>query len=397
MAEVSRRAVLGGLVAGAAVPAWAQQASRTTLGFANGERLIDSGFPEKGPMIVQRTRAPLLETPFEVFDRGIFTPNDQFYVRWHYQDIPLEVNTRSFRLTLGGAVARPLSLSLAELLKMPRVELAAVNQCSGNSRGFVSPRVAGAQWGHGAMGNARWLGVPLRHLLDLAGVKPGAVAVRFAGLDQPPSDAPAFVKSLAIDHARDGEVMVAFAMNGTALPMLNGFPLRLVVPGWYSTYWVKALDRIEVLTAPDDGFWMSTAYKVPTAPYGSVAPGLADFPTVPISRMVPRSFITNLRAGARVPAGSLALRGIAFGGASAVQTVELSMDRGARWLPATLGPDQGRYGFRGWQAELMVPPGVHDLSVRCTAADGQVQRFEPVWNPGGYMLSTIETISVTAA
>lgn len=395
MFDLNRRALIGGLAAGVALPAYAQQ--RASLGFANGERAIDASFPEKRAMIVQRTRAPLLETPFEVFDQGVFTPNDRFYVRWHYQDIPLSVDTRSFRLKVGGAVARPLSISLAELLKMPRIELAAVNQCSGNSRGFVSPRVAGAQWGHGAMGNALWLGVPLRHVLDLAGVRAGALAVRFAGLDQPPPDAPAFVKSLALDHARDGEVLVAFAMNGAPLPMLNGFPLRLVVPGWYSTYWVKALDRIEVLTAPDDNFWMTTAYKVPTEAHASVTPGRTDFPAAPISTMTPRSFITNVRDGARVAAGPLPLRGIAFGGASAVAAVDLSLDAGASWQPATLGPDQGKYGFRAWSATVKLAPGAQRIAVRCTAADGQVQRFEPVWNPGGYMISTIETVAVTAA
>ncbi len=179
--------------------------------------------------------------------------------------------------------------------------------------------------------------------------------------------------------------------------MLNGFPIRLVVPGWYSTYWIKALDRIEVLNGPDDNFWMTTAYKVPTEAYGSVAPGRTDFPAAPISTMTPRSFITNVRDGARVAAGPLPLRGIAFGGASAVAAVDLSLDAGASWQPATLGPDQGKYGFRAWSATVKLAPGAQRIAVRCTAADGQVQRFEPVWNPGGYMISTIETVAVTAA
>ena len=398
MTELSRRAALGALGTGvASAPLWAQQVTR--LGFDNGARPLAGGFPEKGAMLVQRSRAPLLETPWDVFDRDIFTPNDRFYVRWHYPDIPLSVDTAAFRVRIGGAVATPRALSLGDLLKLPRVEIAAVNQCSGNSRGFFTPRVPGAQWGHGAMGNARWTGVRLKDVLDLAGVKPGAVAVRLSGLDRPPIDgAPWFAKSLAIDHARDGEVMIAFAMNGAALPMLNGFPIRLVVPGWFSTYWIKALDRIEVLTAPDDNFWMAKAYRVPTAPNAGVAPGTTVFESAPISTMVPRSFVTNLRDGATCKAGQpCALSGIAMGGASSVARVEYRIDDGA-WTAATLGPDAGRYSFRRWTAVApLLAVGPHAISVRCTASDGRTQGGEAMWNPGGYQRGTIETITVQAA
>ena len=127
------------------------------------------------------------------------------------------------------------------------------------------------------MGNARWTGVRLEDVLDRAGVKAGAVAVRFRGLDEAAVDgAPRFLKSLDIDHARDGEVMLAYQMNGEQLPLLNGFPLRLIVPGWYSTYWVKMLEDIEVLDAPDDNYWMKTAYRIPDTPYASVRPDETD-------------------------------------------------------------------------------------------------------------------------
>ncbi|MBA3879654.1 MAG: oxidase [Sphingobium sp.] len=398
MTELSRRAALGALGAGvASAPLWAQQVAQ--LGFDNGARPVAGGFPEKGEMIVQRSRAPLLETPWEVFGQNVFTPNDRFYVRWHYADIPLSVDTNAFRLRIGGAVNKATALSLAELLKLPRVEIAAINQCSGNSRGFFTPRVAGAQWGHGAMGNARWTGVRLKDVLDLAGVKPGAVAVRLSGLDRPPVDgAPWFAKSLDVDHARDGEVMIAFAMNGAALPMLNGFPIRLIVPGWYSTYWIKALDRIEVLTGPDDNFWMAKAYKIPTAPNATIVPGTKDFPATPINRMVPRSFVTNLRDGATCKAGApFSLVGLATGGASGVARVDYRVDDGP-WTGATLGIDYGRYSFRSWTAiTAPLTPGPHRLSVRCTATDGRMQTDDPVWNPSGYQRGTIETIMVRAA
>jgi DMSO/TMAO reductase YedYZ molybdopterin-dependent catalytic subunit len=214
------------------------------------KRTITTAFPQKGPLILQRSRPPLLETPFEVFDESVFTPNDRFFVRWHWAVIPTEVNVETFRLAVRGHVAKEEMLTLDDILALPRVELVAVNQCSGNSRGYFQPRVPGGQWSHGAMGNARWTGVRLKDVLDRAGVKRGALQVRFNGLDEPVvPDAPDFMKSLAIDHARDGEVMLAYAMNGEQLPLLNGFPLRLIVPGWYSTYWVKMLNDIEGKTS----------------------------------------------------------------------------------------------------------------------------------------------------
>ena len=255
-------------------------------------------------MILQRTRPPLLETPFEVFDQGVFTPNDHFYVRWHWALIPTEVDPRKFRLTVRGHVNQTLSLSLNDILQeFAALELAAVNQCSGNSRGFFQPRVAGGDWANGAMGNALWTGVRLKDVLDKAGVKPGAVQVRFKGLDEPVvADAPHFMKSLDIDHARDGEVMIAYAINGEQLPLVNGFPLRLVVPGWYATYWVKMLSDIEVLDQPDTNYWTKVAYTIPDTPNASIKPGQTDVKMIPINRMVPRSFVTNLEPGSKVNA-----------------------------------------------------------------------------------------------
>jgi len=387
------------LVGGAlAPPALAQ--TTVDLPFAPPARAITKAFPQKGPMILQRTRPPLLETPFEVFDRGVFTPNDQFYVRWHWAVIPTEIDVASFRLTVKGHVETPLSLTLRDIVDgLPRVELAAVNQCSGNSRGFTEPRVPGAQWANGAMGNARWMGVRLKDVLDKAGVKAGAQRVRFAGLDEPVvADAPKFMKSLAIDHARDGEVMIAYAMNGEQLPLLNGFPLRLVVPGWYSTYWVKMIDRIEVLDGPDTSFWSASAYLIPDTPGADIKPGQTGVKMVPINRMVPRSFVTSLRDGAALKAGAkTAVRGIAFGGATGVKSVEISLDSGTAWQAATLGQDEGKYSFRRWQAEIAPAAGPVRLMVRCTNSDGLAQPMAMNWNPGGFMHNAVETTRLTAA
>jgi len=400
---LSRRAVLKTIgIAGMALAGSSARANQPVrLPFASGpqERPVTHDFPQKGPMILQRSRPPLLETPMEVFDRGVFTPNDQFYVRWHWAVIPTSVDADAFRLAVRGHVNQVLSLSLGDLLKMPRVELAAVNQCSGNSRGFFSPRVPGAQWAHGAMGNARWAGVRLKDVLDRAGIKSDAMQVRFSGLDEPVvPEAPDFRKSLDIDHARDGEVMIAFAMNGEQLPLLNGFPLRLIVPGWYSTYWVKMLSDIEVLDRADDNYWMATAYTIPDTPHANITPGQTGVKMVPISRMVPRSFFTNVAEGASLPAGaSAAIRGIAFGGDNGVAKVELSMDGGQTWQLATLGEDHGKYSFRRWQVNIsQLAKGHHSLMVRCTTLSGDVQPATPNWNNSGFMLNTVETAHVTA-
>jgi DMSO/TMAO reductase YedYZ molybdopterin-dependent catalytic subunit len=244
------------------------------LPFANGRRELASNFPQKGALILQRIRPPLLETPFEVFDQGVFTPNDRFYVRWHLANIPTAIDPAQFRLKVRGHVQRPISLRMHDLLHdFSPFEIAAVNQCSGNSRGFFNPRVTGGQWGNGAMGNALWRGVRLKDVLDRAGVAAGAVEVRLKGLDTGlVAQTPDFMKSLAMDHARDGEVMLAYEMNGRPLPLLNGFPLRLVVPGWYATYWVKMVEDIEVLDQADENYWMSKAYLIPDTPGANITP-----------------------------------------------------------------------------------------------------------------------------
>jgi hypothetical protein len=249
------------------------------------------------------------------------------------------------------------------------------------------------------MGNARWTGVRLKDILDRAGVKSGAVAVRFNGLDeQVLPDGPDFMKSLAIDHARDGEVMIAYAMNGQQLPLLNGFPLRLVVPGWYATYWVKMLNDIEVLDEPDESFWTKSAYLIPDTPGATMSPGETGVKMVPINRMVPRSFVTNLAAGARVTADApLELRGIAFGGDTGVKNVDVSLDRGATWLTASLGADAGKYSFRRWQLSVTPPRGDQAVMVRCTNSDGKTQPAEANWNPSGFMRNVIEITNFVAA
>jgi hypothetical protein len=282
----------------------------------------------------------------------------------------------------------------------PVFEIAAVNQCSGNSRGFFNPRVAGGEWANGAMGNALWRGVRLKDVLDRAGVAAGAVQVRFRGLDTGVlPQTPNFIKSLAVDHARDGEVMIAYEMNGEPLPLLNGFPLRLVVPGWYATYWVKMLADIEVLEARDENYWMSKAYLIPDTPGANITPQQKDVTLVPINRMVPRSFFTSLADGTVVKRGqSLAVRGIAFGGDTGVAKVQLSADGGHRWQDAHLDADHGKYSFRRWELALhFATAGSQTLMVKAVNTSGVVQPAAANWNGGGYMRNVIESVSLRVA
>jgi DMSO/TMAO reductase YedYZ molybdopterin-dependent catalytic subunit len=353
-------------------------------------------FPGKIAMRVINDRPPCLETSWDAY-RHDLTPNDAFYVRWHLQMIPTEIDLRTWRLNIGGHVDRPLSLSMDELRQMDSVSVVAVNQCSGNSRSLFDPRLPGAQWGNGAMGNARWTGVRLVDLLRRTGVKDEAREVSFAGLDRAGiASVPDFVKSLTLEVAQRPDVLVAYEMNGEPLPMLNGFPARLVVPGWFATYWIKALSEIAVLNQPFDGFWMKEAYRIPADNDGLERPDQLAARTEPISVMRIRSFITSPQVEERIPLGpTLAVEGIAFDGGDGVERVEFSVDGGRSWRNASLGEDLGRYSFRRWRAQWQpAERGEYRLQCRATSNGGATQPATAGWNRAGYLRNVIEEIRV---
>ncbi len=400
-----RRLVAGGVGAAAAsvMPlgglAFAQSGA-VELPFANGARKLVA-FPEKRPMIVLTSRPPQLETPFSVFNESVITPNDAFFVRYHNAGIPTSIDAATHVIKIGGnAAGKPLSLTLADLKSQFKpVEIVAVNQCSGNSRGFFDPRVTGGQSANGAMGNARWTGVRLKDILARAEIKNSAKQVTFDGLDTALFGGGDFVKALDMAQAMDPDVLVAWQMNGADIPMLNGYPVKLVVPGYYGTYWVKHLSQIDVIDNVYDGFWMKPAYRVPDNDCVCVAPGTAPAATRPIGRFTVRSFVTSLADGQRIARGAnTVVRGIAFDGGSGIREVGVSIDGGQSWRQAQLGADLGRYSFREFTFGFVADkPGVVDVRSCAWSNSGVGQPTTAVWQPSGYMRNVIESTKVVVA
>jgi len=377
-------------------------AATLTQPFDNGERELIA-YPQKRPLLRITTRPPHLETPFAVFNEGAITPNDAFFVRYHLANIPLAVDLATYRLAVRGKVATELSLSMADLRTMASpVDVVAVNQCSGNSRGFSQPRVFGSQLGNGSMGNARWSGIPLKTVLKKAGVAAGAKQVTFNGLDTPvlPST-PDFIKALDLDVALHPDVLLAWGMNGKDIPLLNGYPLKLIVPGYFGTYWVKHLSEITVIDEPfagHDAWFMTTGYRVPDNECNCVAPGTVPAKTTPISKLKVRSFVTSVTRNSTLKVGHRTIiRGIAFDSGSGIKKVELSSDRGHQWQEAALAKSLGPYSFREWSMPLVpTAPGPFELRVRATAVSGETQPTEAGWNPAGYARNAIESLNLVA-
>lgn len=399
---MTRRRFIGqaGIAAALAPVPGLLSADLLQLGFDNGERPL-AKYPQKRPLIRHTTRPPQLETPFSVFNESLLTPNDAFFVRYHLANSPPKpevLQPGAFRLTVRGKVATPLSFSVDELKsKFEGVDVVAVNQCSGNSRGFFKPRVVGGQLGHGAMGCARWRGVRLADVLKAAGLAANAKQVVLNGLDTPfVPQTPDFVKALEVDQALDPELILAFEMNGEPLPWLNGYPLRLVVPGHYGTYWVKHLHEITVLDDEFKGFWMNPGYRIPDDPCAAIAPGTTAKRTIPISRFNVRSFLTSHAEGTNLKLGTpVGLRGIAFDDGHGIRDVVVSEDQGRTWMGAELGTELGRYAFREWTLQYTPKrAGSVELWVRATNRLGQSQPIEPLWNPSGYMRNCVEPVSL---
>jgi DMSO/TMAO reductase YedYZ molybdopterin-dependent catalytic subunit len=354
--------------------------------------------PGKKPLIKLAYRAPNYEAPLEYF-RTPITPNDEFFVRYHLSNIP-QVDAKTYKIAVGGEGANgQVALTLDDLKEMPAYELVAVNQCSGNRRGLSNPHVAGVQWGYGAMGCARWKGARLKDVLDKVGLKKDAIEIAFNGADGPVLDAtPDFIKSLPVWKATDESTLIAYEMNGAPLPHFNGFPARLIVPGWTGTYWMKHLISVTALTRPQGGLWMNPSYRIPVGKFPVVARFVSQENTTstPITEMVVNSLITSHTDGAKVNPGKVTVSGLAWDAGYGIRSVDVSSDGGETWSSATLGNDLGRYAFRPWSFELDAQPGENTVMANATNAIGQTQVATLIWNPAGYHNNVMQNITLVA-
>src|ERR1700704_4980031 len=356
--------------------------------------------PGKKPLIKLTYRPPNYETPIEYF-RTAITPNDAFYVRYHLSFIP-ELDAKTWKLAIGGDGANgQAEITLDDLKRMPATEIVAVNQCSGNRRGLFQPHVPGVEWGYGAMGCARWKGARLKDILDKVGLKKEAIEIAFDGADIPVSDkTPDFIKSIPAWKAIEDTTLVAYEMNGQPLPHFNGFPARIVVPGWAAVYWMKHVTSIKAVTKPESGFWMNPAYRIPIGKFPMVARFLTqeNAANTPITELVVNSLITSHADGATVNAEAVDLGGIAWDGGYGIQSVEVSTDGGRAWNAATLGQDIGRYAFRTFSFRVPAHArGKLTVMARATNKIGQSQTAELIANPAGYHHNVMHRVTLIVA
>ena len=342
-------------------------------------------------MIIRAARPEDFEMPLSGFDSWI-TPNDRFFVRTHVYTPAVEL--AAWRLRVEGEVSAPLTLSMDDLKRLPRVELVSVLECAGNGRSFYQPTLAGLQWQHGAVGNARWAGVRLADVLKKAGYKSSAKEVLFNGADVPIGTMPDFQRAIPLDKALHADTMLAFEMNGQPLPASHGFPLRVIAPGWAGDSWVKWLTNIEVRDKEFDGFFMKTAYRHPVR---TVTPGLpvdASLMT-PVTLLGIKSVIASPVEGQMIGEGPVTVRGVAWSGESPVARVDVSTDNGRTWQPAKLGADQARYAWRLWEAPWTPrQAGSYVLMARAFNRSGETQPLVQEWNPSGYLWNVVPQVRV---
>ncbi len=390
-----KAAVVAGV---AAVGSTTAEASATHQPIDN-RKVSDVAFPEKRPLILYSDRPPLLETPRDVFT-SILTPNDQFFVRWHMPDIPTHIDPETFTISVNGLVEREINISLNDLkTKFEQVEVTAVLQCGGNSRSAFTPIAGGIQWGSGAMGCATWKGVRLRDLLDQAGLKKDAEWIGFNGSEKAAYyETPEFIRELHLEEL-DDHVILAYQMNGEDLPYLNGYPLRLVIPGSYSDSWVKMLSNITVTNEYKHLFFMDVAYRVPDNECECETPEKKAPKTKPITKMNVKSIIGYPTNGGKLSLNShVVVRGVAFDDGHGIKKVLVSTDEGRTWQEALLDDGKaGRYAYRAFRFTFK-PTKLGKLTFMAKAINniGEEQPFanEIKWNHGGYKYNGIDEVTV---
>jgi len=355
--------------------------------------------PGKRSLIRLSGRPPNYETPPSLLGSPI-TRNESFFVRYHLPIVP-KVNANGWRLKIGGDGAKvAASLSLEELKGLPATEITAVCECSGNQRHYYTPLAPGVQWGHGAVGCARWKGARLKDVLKKAGLGKETIEIAFEGGDEDPSGGkPSYIKSIPLVKALEETTLIAYEMNGEPLPHWNGFPARIVIPGWTATYWVKQLRSITAMTKPCENFWMKDDYRVPLGRFsGETFDSQKGETDTAITSLLINSLVTSHEDNSKVRAGRpFTLSGIAWDCGHGIDRVEISRDGGKSWIPAKLGEDFGRYSFRPFSfTSGVLSAGNHSFLIRATNKQGESQPITPILNPGGYHYNAIQSLIFTA-
>ncbi len=348
----------------------------------------------KRDMIVRSARPYDAEMPMSGYQHYL-TPIENFFVRSHHYTPTVEL--ASWRLEVEGEVGTKLSLTMDDLKKLPKVETISVCECAGNGRGLFEPSMPGLQWEYGGVGNAKWGGVRLADVLKKAGIKPAALEVLFDGADVPIGTMPEFQRTIPVKRALHPNTLLAYEMNGQALPVAHGFPLRVIVPGWASDSWVKWLTRIQVLDKEFEGFFMKTAYRYPEK---LAAPGVAVPPDKmrPVQSLRVKSVIAAPLIGGQIATGKpTAISGAAWAGDdSPITGVDVSVDGGRSWKPAPLGNDKSQFGWRLWSLNWTpASDGYYNVMSRAKTASA-IQPFAQEWNPSGYQNNAVHRVGVEA-
>jgi sulfite oxidase len=352
-------------------------------------------FPGEDGMILRSYRFVDLESPVEYFNTWL-TPVPHFFVRNHMHE-PSELDPADWRLSVGGEVEKPFTLTLAELSKLETHSVVNTLECAGNGRSLHRPQVPGIQWGKGAVGTAQFSGPRLRELLQRAGVKSTGKHVMFRGLDEVPGKVPPFIRSIPVEKALDADTLIATHMNGSPLAKHHGFPARALVPGWIGAASCKWITEIKVLDQEFAGNFMSPAYRLPNE---LVKPGDTVKPeeTHPVTALSVKSVISGPSEAARLKPGKIAIHGVAWAGEAEIARVEISIDGGTTWNPATLSHEQSRYAWRLWSYDWKsARSGDHTIMSRATDTQGRTQPLTPVWNPSGYLYNAVDQVTIHVA
>ena len=350
----------------------------------HSERTMHPGLPQHPPPDVHNTPAPL-EALGEMQ-----MPTAAHFRREHFPAVAID--PAEWRLRVGGAVATPAIVTLADLQRMPRRSLVVVLECAGHRRAELEPATPGLQWAAGAVSEARWSGTPLRDLLWAAGVDRSADEVVLTGADRGAFERRAgqhpYARSLPLPKALDRDTILAFEMNGGPIPPQHGGPVRAIVPGWYATDSVKWLERVHVATGEFDGPFQAIDYRFATAD----DPG----PGTRMERMPVHALITHPAESATLAAGRARLAGVAWSGGGAITRVDVRIDAGP-WAAATVVARTGRYGRTLWECDWDAEPGAHTIAVRARDASGAMQPDEPIWNRRGYANNAVHRVAVIVA